>query len=74
MRRNDLFDSLPFYILKYQDKLSDMFPTTDSYSTAEMTLQWFDEDPIEIDENLELPQFDLKGYYKHNCAMAYKTG
>ena len=39
-----------------------------------MTLQWFDEDPIEIDENLELPQFDLKGYYKHKCAMAYKTG
>lgn len=39
-----------------------------------MELHWIDSDPIEIDNDLELPQFVLDDYDTDECHRTYKTG
>lgn len=39
-----------------------------------MILVWLDEGSIEVQDNLELPQFDLEGVESVACVHQYKTG
>ena len=39
-----------------------------------MELHWFDSDAVEIDDELELPQFKLDRFGTEECSKTYKTG
>ena len=46
----------------------------DSYTEEEIELDWSDEDPVQTNENLTLPQFVLLAVDTHRCHMSYITG
>ena len=39
-----------------------------------MVLKWLDEAPVEVAEDLEMPQFDMYDYKAEGCVQRYKTG
>ena len=39
-----------------------------------MTLDWLQEDPVEVSEDLEMPQFDMYDHHAETCVKKYKTG
>ena len=45
---------------------------TDAYETHELQLAWQDP-PVEIDDELELPQFELMEINNVTCHKQYKT-
>ncbi len=46
----------------------------DSYTVEEMTLRWKRLIPVQANQDLELPQFDLKAIDTTKCARSYITG
>ena len=47
----------------------------DAYTTDQLIFNWKEEEPVEFDEELELPQFKMDGYRMlNNCQKDYKTG
>ena len=51
-----------------------IFPT-DSYEEEDLMLEWFDTNAVEIEDDIELPQFDLLNVTIMKCdARKYKTG
>ena len=48
---------------------------SDSNADDDLVLKWYDENPIEVTEGIELPQFDLTGVKTAYCApKMYRTG
>ena len=47
---------------------------TDSYETSDMLLEWEDDDPVDLDPDLQLPQFRLVEHKTAQCVKRYKTG
>ena len=39
-----------------------------------MILEWLDEAPVEVAEDLQMPQFDMYAYNAEGCVHKYKTG
>ena len=39
-----------------------------------MILEWLDEAPVEVAEDLQMPQFDMYDYKAEDCIHKYKTG
>ncbi len=39
-----------------------------------MVLEWLQEDPVEVADELEMPQFDMYEYRAEKCVKKYKTG
>ena len=39
-----------------------------------MILEWLDEAPVEVAEDLQMPQFDMYDYKAEDCVHRYKTG
>ena len=52
------------------------FHVTDATEKSDLVLQWIDDDdPVEIDKDIELPQFDLIEIRPSKCDdKTYKTG
>ena len=46
----------------------------DGYETNQMILEWLDEAPVEVAEDLQMPQFDMYAYNAEGCVHKYKTG
>ena len=51
-----------------------IFFYSDAYSTEDLILNWKETDPVEVNDELELPQFDLTGVNHMNCLRKYTTG
>ena len=49
-----------------------LFP--DAYSTEDLVLKWKQDDPVEVNDELELPQFDLINTEHMDCTRHYTTG
>ena len=47
---------------------------TDGYSTEDVIFQWAPEDPVQIAEDTELPQFNLMDTKTSICTKVYSTG
>ena len=48
---------------------------SDSYTLEEMKLRWSnDSDPVQTNEDLTLPQFELLDVKTHHCHKSYITG
>ena len=48
---------------------------SDSNADDDLVLKWYEENPIEVTEGIELPQFDLTGVKTGYCApKMYRTG
>ena len=50
------------------------FSSSDAYSTDDLILYWKEADPVEVNDELELPQFDLTGFNHMDCNRHYTTG
>ena len=46
----------------------------DAYDSREMTLDWIQDFPLEINPEMELPQFDLIDQYMESKLQIYETG
>lgn len=51
-----------------------VYMITDGYETTDMILLWMKKDAVEINEELQLPQFDLIEVQEMNCTKTYSTG
>ena len=51
-----------------------MYLFVDGHEDRDMKLDWVAKDPVQVDEELELPQFDLVEYNTTECTKSYKTG
>ena len=48
---------------------------SDSYVTRDLLLAWMDGDPIELDKELEMPQFEMYDVkLESDCVKNYQTG
>ncbi len=64
-----------FYIkAAHQFFLPNLF-SLDSYSSEDVQLKWLDNSPVEMnDDELSLPQFELKNTKERKCKDTFKTG
>ena len=46
---------------------------TVSYTMDVLYFTWIDT-PVDIEPNLQLPQFALRGYVQHDCSQNYTAG
>ena len=46
---------------------------TVSYTMDTLYFTWFDK-PVDIEPNLQLPQFALRGYVQNDCSQNYTAG
>ena len=52
-----------------------LYPSTDAYTTEQLTFHWRDAEAVELNEELELPQFNLdKVSIVESCVKKYHTG
>ena len=48
---------------------------TFGFTTDDLHLRWEDTDnPVQINDDLELPEFKLSKHTVHNCTLEYVTG
>ncbi|KAK8374118.1 hypothetical protein O3P69_010949, partial [Scylla paramamosain] len=45
-----------------------------SHTTEDLVFDWEPEVPLVVDDNIELPQFDLVGNHTADCTQVYHTG
>jgi len=50
-----------------------MYVYTVSYTMDTLYFTWIDI-PVDIERNLQLPQFALRGYVQHDCSQNYTAG
>ncbi len=47
----------------------------DAFTTSQLVFHWRKTDPVEFNDNLELPQFNVEGHETlENCKKSYHTG
>ena len=52
-----------------------LYPSTDAYTTEQLIFHWRDAEAVELNEELELPQFNLdKVSIVESCVKKYHTG
>ncbi|KAI8495440.1 Glycine receptor subunit alpha-3, partial [Branchiostoma belcheri] len=44
------------------------------YSTSDLNFRWKNDNPVQLSEDLELPQFKVEGYTLTRCDKTYNTG
>lgn len=45
-----------------------------SHTTEDLVFDWDPEVPLEVDDHIELPQFDLVKNHTADCTQVYITG
>ena len=45
-----------------------------SHTTEDLIFEWEKEVPLVVDENIELPQFDIVKNHTADCSQEYSTG
>jgi len=71
-RRRRFINHLLTYFLTYLLTLSVCVYTV-SYTMDTMYFTWMDK-PLELERNLQLPQFALRSYVQHDCSQNYTAG
>ena len=66
--------SLLILCSNYENIVEDIIFLTDGYTTDEIKLNWKNDNPVQVNEELELPQFDLNKWEVSDCETSYVTG
>ena len=65
--------SRSFHIVHVSD--NNFFPIADAYTMNQLVFHWRQYEPVELNDELEMPQFNLEDYdVIDSCQKKYQTG